>query len=128
MPMRRMVPTLLLSLAVALGGCATRAAETDSRPSDVDSFLDQLTPTELEEAEYSAWLIQRGVDFEANGGRDVLIARGRELCDGLAQPGAGLIRVSARLMDDYGLSRDDTNAIAGGAVAALCPEHDPSRR
>lgn len=111
------------SRAVAPRTTTARSPSPTTTSSKV-KLEDLLTPDEIAEAQYSAILIDKGVDFDASG-RDELILRGRTVCVYLSQPDASLISATVELMDTYGYSRDTASAIGFAAVEALCPEERP---
>lgn len=101
----------------------TRLATPTTTPSKV-KLEDLLTPDEMAEAQFSAILIEKGVDFDASD-RDELILRGRTVCVYLSQPDTSLISATAELMDTYGYSRRTAGAISYAATEVLCPEERP---
>lgn len=84
-----------------------------------------LSPDELKDAEFSALLIRRGVDFTPVE-RDDMILQGHAVCVFLAQPGPKPTMMDAGLglMDTYGHTANDAAAIAASAVQVYCPEQE----
>lgn len=126
-PPWRFLVFMVVATVALFGGCAALiSTASHNRSSDVT--IGRPTPPllsadELAEAEFSAALIQRGVQFHGDAQRDRLIRHGRTVCERLTEPGATMISASAELMDNYGYTGHDAGVIGWAAVQAFCPQH-----
>lgn len=85
----------------------------------------RLSPDEMKDAEYSAMLIQRGVQFTA-AQRDDLILQAHVVCVFLKQPAQpSMMEAGAGLMKTYGHDATDAAAITTSAVEVYCPDMKP---
>lgn len=106
---------------------ASTTASASTSTSAIRPTVRQPVPEELQDAEYSARLIQRGVDFTP-AQRDNLIMQAHTVCVFLGQPGPKPTMMDAGrgLMDaPYNHTATDAAAIATSAVEVYCPDRMP---
>jgi hypothetical protein len=118
--------------ALLLVGCGapTTSSVSSSRTSTPSSLVFPsasltLSGKELQDAEFMALLIKWAKrDNYPLGDRDQLIAAGARVCALMGQ-GESLISASADVMDAYGFSGKQAQAVGVAAVDVYCPENRP---
>jgi hypothetical protein len=122
----------VLVAALLLVGCGapTTSSVSSSRTSTPSSLVFPsasltLSGKELQDAEFMALLIKWAKrDNYPLGDRDQLIAAGARVCALMGQ-GESLISASADVMDAYGFSGKQAQAVGVAAVDVYCPENRP---